>query len=210
MNISKSSVPVKYRDLVLNIIETAKKNDITVYLSKHKSVKYLSSIKTSGYLTDEKPYKLAVACGKPFDEWFPVLLHESCHVDQMIDNCKAHVDYINIDVDIDEWLDGNINLSGKKLDTIIYKIVMMERDCEMRTIKKAKKWKIPFNKDEYIKKANSYLYFYLHLRKKRSWYKTGKEPYTIKEVWNLAPNHFRGNYKKIPKKLNEAFDKYLL
>lgn len=201
--------------VLLHIKQTCKSFDIDFRLTDASHVIYEADVTQTpcaGFFTKDV---LAVAINKPLEEWFPILLHESSHMDQYLDDCKEWTDTISEDgTDICdlffEWLDGK-ELSIDYATELAKIVLAIELDCEKRTVEKIKTYQLEswLNTEEYIKKANSYVYFYLYALEKRSFYKPGFSPYTIEEVWNVAPNTFHGSYDTIPKELYEKFEKCL-
>lgn len=204
------------------LAETAAKavaNEISFFLSKDDHVIYsgdTTQTPCSGFFTgnDRTNEKiLAVATGKPLKQWLPVLLHESCHMDQYLEDCQEWRNIVMPDGTdssdaLFEWI------GGKDCDNprdLALRSLQVELDCEKRTVQKI----IYFSLEdyieplEYIQKANAYVYFYLYVLETRKFYTKGNEPYINPMVWSAAPTHFNGNYEKIPSLLHEAFKKYL-
>jgi hypothetical protein len=79
------------------------------------------------------------------------------------------------------------------------------------TVEKIKKWSLDkiIDTEEYIQKSNAYILFYLWMKKNRSWYTIGKEPYNIDEIVSIMPKTFDIDYTKLEPKIEEVFDKYL-
>lgn len=156
---------------------------------------------------------LATATGKPMEEWLPILLHESSHMDQYLEKSDA---WMNITLpDGREATDELFAwFAGKEIENpadIAARALNVELDCERRTLAKILKYGLQDVIDpvEYVKKANSYVYFYLHCLKSRSFYKRGNAPYMNDKVWTVAPDNFDGDYTKIPEALAAAFDEHM-
>jgi hypothetical protein len=73
-------------------------------------------------------------------------------------------------------------------------------DNEKRTVKLIKKWKLPIDLNDYIKKANAYIQFYNWMRYSKRWSSPGNAPYSNKAIYEAMPPNFRMNYKKMSDK----------
>ena len=165
-----------------------------------RPVKYLvlsGNIRCSGYFCEET-MRLVVA-GKSKD-WLGVLAHEYAHLTQWQDKSTNIWNTGSTGVThLDDWL------GGKKIRSIKKAIEWsrdLELDNEKRTVKLIKKWKLPIDLNDYIKKANAYLQFYNYMRISRRWSKPNNSPYSNKAIYEVMPPNFRMNYNKMS-------DKYL-
>jgi hypothetical protein len=126
-----------------------------------------------------------VAAGKK--EWLDVLVHESCHLDQHIEKVPCWENgEVGINL-IDSWLVKKKNISRQRLEKSIKDTILLELDCEIRTVKKMQKYKISFNKELYIQKANSYLFSYWATLRDKKWFKF---PYENKKIYENMPKKF--------------------
>jgi len=139
-----------------------------------------------------------------------ILIHESCHLDQFIENSKVWKDSFirseDTGVMFDDWLSGKRKFSKSKLSKIVRKIYDLELDCEKRTIAKIKKYKLPHNILDYIQNANSYILLYyisMHLCK---WFKNA--PYSKYQIWKKMPKRFITNPEKVYLKYLDLYKKY--
>lgn len=198
--------------ILSDIREKAKQHNVRLILNNTKSVKYPGSgFLASGYFIDYGHPTLAVAMNNPTSEWIMVLLHESSHMDQWIEKSpfwtksfikgRESVDYL------DEWINGK-ELTKKQLKNVIKRSREVEWDCEMRTIEKAKKYGLPNNLENEIKKANSYIWLYTLLEDTRKWTKSGKSPYKVKQVWSKMPKTFNIDYNTMPEDVKKLYLKY--
>jgi hypothetical protein len=196
--------------------QTCKENNIDIILSEDTHVDYPNSdMRVNGYFTDKPTPRLATAIGKPEEQWVEILIHESSHMDQYLENIDAWKNlFVTEDKDatdlMDEWLSSKIELDDEELNRIIGLSQNIELDCEKRSIEKIKKYGISVDVDKYIQKANAYVYFYSIIKKYRKWYKPGKEPYNTIEVYEKLPNHFDNDYENIPMEIEELYVKYCL
>lgn len=182
---------------------TCREHGIRFYEGKGKYIKLSGNIKCGGYF-DHTNKVLAYASNHPIA--LGILAHETCHLDQWLENPKKFEKYDEIGL-IDDWLSGT-NVNDKKLDKAIKLAMELELDCEKRTANKIVKYSLPIDLGNYIRRANVYVYFYLWLRKTRKWSKPNNSPYQIDEIINAVPSKFLSDYSVLPKKLEKLFEKY--
>ncbi len=210
MNITKEKIDYFIQELK----NKTQANGVKFIIGEEATVKYFNNdLRVSGYFVDYGTPTLAIATGKDINEWFMILLHESSHMDQWIEQSAYWVDSF-IDgreaVDyIDEWLNGK-DFDEDSLNSIFHKAIMVELDCERRTIQKAKNYGFDIDFESEIKKANSYILFYLFIKEYRMWYSVNKAPYQIKEVWQEMPSSFDIDYTKLDDKLKKLYNKYCI
>lgn len=148
-----------------------------------------NNIPCSGYFDESS---LVVATKKKnIQDWLDILIHESCHLDQFVEKSPVWVpDELGLYV-VEDWI-KNKKINSKKVETAFINTINLELDCEKRTVRKIKKYKLKINTKEYIQKANSYLFGYGVSFHKKTWPSTPYEkPYI---------------YKKMPKKFLKAED----
>jgi hypothetical protein len=167
-----------------------------------REVSYLKldgNIKCSGYF-DDHSNKLAVAMKSTMA--LEILVHEFGHLTQYIDNCKP---WKNLGDSLDKmtaWLQGEeIEDYSKHIDAARD----MELDNEKRSVKIIKDFNLNINIDQYIKKANSYVYFYNWMKHTRRWSRPTNSPYKNANLINIMPDQFQKSYKTIPKSIKKVF-----
>lgn len=145
----------------------------------------------SGYFADKPEPLLACAIGKPVEQWFEILVHESCHMDQWIEQGEVWDDlYLNghdCDKEMDEWLSGK-EFTEEEAAYFIRIMQTLEIDCEKRAIEKIKHLNLSIDITNYIKKANSYLFFYTVMLQTKKWCDIA--PYNIPEIVEMMPDYF--------------------
>jgi hypothetical protein len=134
------------------------------YVTKHggtiefRDVNYLSGGGRYGGGCDGDSIIVA-AKSKSFKK---IYVHEFSHFQQ----AKEKSPYWDIGHDIYERLgDGRVRIKDW---SEIYKILLVERDCERRTIKHALEWNL-FSVEKYTAGANAYLFFYHYCYLKGKW-----------------------------------------
>ena len=187
-----------------------KENNIKLILSPEKGVQFSEGgILCNGYF-DDITSTLACSLGKDVSQWLVILLHESCHMDQWVEKVPEWTENVGMD-NIEKWLNGDDSVNMNNIDNEIRTSIIVEVDCEKRTIEKIKKYGLDsiINIDEYIQKSNAYVLFYLWMRKNRKWYTIGKEPYNIPDVVNIMPKTFDIDYTILDPKIEKIYDTYL-
>lgn len=168
----------------------------------------------SGFFAELPRPKLAVALGKPDEEWLPILAHEFSHAHQWKEGSAlwkrlfddwGHGREEASDA-LDRWLEGE-EWSGEQLNDIVARIRDIELDCERRTVEMIEKFQLPIDVEEYTQKSNAYVYFYNHVAQTRQWYGRGTAPYQIEDVWQNAPKTFSGQ-SETPLSLQKAFERH--
>jgi hypothetical protein len=194
------NIPEEYKPFITSVKRQCKKYGIELILSPSKRVvltdDYLQEC--SGYFCDTDK-ALVVACGKPFEEWFEILIHEFSHMEQWKSDERWNVWNDNTGKTWD-WLAGNIMLNKTQVLNMLDSMVELEKDCEMRAIEKIKKWGLPVNLTRYVKKANVYLYSY-HMMPILKRFPTGI--YSDKTLIEMAPKSFKKTYRNVPKDMSE-------
>ena len=165
---------------------------------------YMDGVRVSGYFEEGPGGNLICAIKKPFNEWFPIFVHESCHMDQWIENSLAWCGTTGPnDEDYTEsfwdWLDGK-DVPKASLDKSIRALQYLEEDCERRTVKKIKKYDLPIDIDDYIRHANLYIFSYQYMKETRKWSSTIIEG----EAWHAASKKFYPDYNFVPGPLLRA------
>lgn len=184
----------KVQKLILDTLKVCELNNIDLKISNNRTIDYggNTEIQVNGYfgpnfITGKN--ELGIAMGKHSSEWVPVFIHESCHLDQFLENTYEWNNIFWKEEDcydlMDKWMFDQQEFSQEDIDEIINRCIDLELDCEKRTVMKLKKYKLNkiININEYIQKSNAYIYFYGVIKNYKRWYKPGNAPYEIKDVW---------------------------
>ena len=175
---------------------------------KVKIFKDLNLTECSGHFSDYPKPCLTVNSNDKISDWLPIFVHESCHKDQYLEdtdiwNKKIGNEYDALEI-FDMWLEHHVELEQQQLKSVLDIIVQVELDCELRSVEKIQKYNLDININEYIQKANSYIWYYhavAHTRK----YSDLDSPYVNSKVWNKMPLDFSKNYSKISSKLLKLY-----
>ena len=186
---------------------------VNLYMSKGSYVKYGSSIKCNGFFRMPPNPKLAIATGRPKNEWFPIFIHEFAH---MLQWCEQDGEWLNnyfgtkeaCDI-LDEWMAGNRKVNKKLLDEATIKCIDVELGAEKRVIDLIEDFSLDIDKEVYCQRANSYVLFYHMVKETGKWYTIGKEPYNIKELWSHFPKDFDYNQYELNPRLRDLYLKHI-
>lgn len=183
----------------------AKKEGFTVDLVDDDMVKISDSIKVAGYFDHSERILKA---GTKNKNYLTILIHEFCHMEQMIEDCPSWKDCFvmgtDMDTLIDLWLEKKIELSEEQLKEYTNRLIDVERDCGQRTVEKIKEFNLDIDPKEYTKAANSYLMMYHRVAKERRWCE--RTPRDNKKVLSLVSDKFDMDYSSISEDLLGAYD----
>lgn len=153
-------IPKEFKAFISNVKRSCKRNKIELMLSPSKTVVVTDTFSTdcSGYFDDQDKV-LAVACGKPFEDWIEILIHEYAHMQQWLKDDRWDK-WTNACLDLWMWLDKEKIMNSSQLKVVLDNMIELERDCEIRALDIIKKYNLPINASNYKRKANLYLYSY--------------------------------------------------
>lgn len=213
-DLSKDKID-RIKSFVVYLEKYCKEKNIKLKLVNEQGVPYGDSKSlVNGYFDGEGYFGegsvLACSMGKDVKYWFPVLMHESSHMDQYIENDPTWVNNLGLE-QTDNWINGDDTVDLNIISEEIRTSMDIEIDCEKRTIEKIKKFELEdiLDIDEYIQKSNAYILFYLWMKKHRKWYTIGKEPYAIPEIYKNMSKTFNIDYTYLSDNLESLFNKYL-
>lgn len=200
-------------DFERDVKAKAKLNGVTIYKGQGQFVNCPGDVplRVQGYFCDET-LKLAVASNN--ENFISTYVHESCHMDQYLDGSE----YWSSDVDNayilwDKALGPDSHeVSDSELEESLNIIVMLEADCEIRTLQKIADYGLDVDPELYAQQANSYLYFHTAMNKYRRWYPISKTPSKLNIVDQFAttlrePEYYQiGNHDVTPETFSECFE----
>lgn len=141
------------------------------------------------------PVKKQLHCSFPNKlqtKFVELLIHESCHMDQFLNQTPKWVKEQNNDsLSIFwEWLKNptKININPHLLN-----VQLMEAECEQLSIQKIIDLDLGINTQQYTQKANSYLLFYSVLKETKKW--CDYPPYKFKDIWRGLPDKILSNFE---------------
>jgi hypothetical protein len=187
------------KQLIEDVTQICNRNNIKLTLSETDKIDYGDGSMVNGYFLGSAPdseqqSEFAVAIGKPEIDWLPVFIHESCHMDQFLEDSEVWLNQ-TLDNEMDgtavlfEWIGGK-EFDRELIEACAFNTFLLELDCERRSVEKMKKYNLPIDIRDYTMKSTCYALFYKYLLQKRAWYKPGIVPYEIKEVYSAFPDTF--------------------
>jgi hypothetical protein len=177
--------------------EDCLRHGVEIVFHPKPEIKLSKKIAVSGYWSDDdKKLNVAIYC----DEWLTVLAHEYGHFCQWKENKFVDKATSNAYIDFDEWLEGEIELSKKRLEKTCELIQKCELDCEKRALKLIKEYKLYKDEKLYIQKANSYVLGYQAAKLKRKWFKLA--PSRTNKIFTNMPKTFTKSLIPSKKMLN--------
>jgi hypothetical protein len=189
----------KAKEFVKYVKQECKKYGIKCDLRRTKYVRLPGKLQCSGYFDE---YNKELVCSMNRPDSIEILAHEFAHLTQWVDQIdlwkKADVSIPKVD----DWLMGEEVRDIKKHLAVSRDL---ELDNEKRAVKIIKKFGLDIDIDQYIKKANCYIHFYNRMLATRKWCTSNNSPYSNKRLVKMMPNHFRMNYNKLPKKIEQVF-----
>jgi hypothetical protein len=211
MSVMKQDVE-KYMKFFTDCLIQLKSYNVEIKFTTNKKVFVdFDNTYTKGFFDDSSnPRKPILACSVSGDleEWITVFAHEFCHFLQWKEKKKIWQEYSKLDGDILERCINNKPIKKQTLEKYLNCVRDMELDCEKRTVKLLKKYKLPIDYKKYIQAANIYVHYYNYIKICRSWYtKNGMPPYQIKEILDSVKPEFYKSYSEIPENLLLLFQK---
>lgn len=152
MNINESE-----EAFIQNLRKQCRQHGVSLKITKGKTVRYAPGFKCDGYFCTLPKPEIVVAGQSPI--WFPVLIHESCHMDQWIEVPEFWETGTEAMELLDGYFSNQIKMTPEGLVKTIISVVTLERDCEERTAKKIIDNNLPIDVKFYNKKANAYLFW---------------------------------------------------
>lgn len=185
-------------------LDKCRRNNIKIYVPKARHVP-LGQGTVAGYFDDENQI-FAVAYYRSINHWLPVFVHETCHMDQWLEQIPEwNVSINGIDAMelLEDWLSLTIELDQETKATVFKHIIDIELDCERRSVEKIKKYNLPINIQTYIKKSNAYVWSYRLVQQTRVWEHSAA--YEFPKVWRKMPAHFDNEYNILPDNISQIF-----
>ena len=198
-------------------IEYAKKETKEAGVKLHLSkVKYLriseeSYLKCDGWFDSEEKI-LKCAINRPVKKWLMSFVHEFSHFQQWKNNSKAwretSIGKIDAHSEFFEWINGK-KISSKKLEIYCQKALNVELECEKMAVKNIRKFDLPIDVEEYIQKANAYIWLYKWILIRRAKWPS-ISPSIIPQITSKMPKRFKRQYHTISEEYLKLYDKYCI
>jgi hypothetical protein len=196
---------VNHQPFVDFVKSECKKHGIKIKITKGKYILIAENgkrFRCSGYFDSENKVLVAASGHEMFLE---ILAHEYSHLTQWVEQCKAWTD-LEKDNSLGKVWDWIAGIPVRNIGAHLTKAAMMELDNEKRTVEVIKKFNLPVNVDTYIKKANSYVLYYQHMKYTRKW--CGKNsPYKNPALYESMSTKFNMKYDGMSKRVKAIYDK---
>lgn len=141
--------------------------------------------------------------------WLESLVHEYAHFLQWLDKSKIYKQSDSALTYIDKWFFRE-KIQKKRLEKAFYIVREMERDCEIRACRIAKKFRLPINLHGYARRANVYIYSHWFMEQEQKFWAFRRDPMTSRYILSLMPSNFRVHaHRKIPARIHKALAGYL-
>lgn len=195
-------IPKNVKSFLRREIKKCRDNDVLIHMPCSTKIEQKHC---SGYF-DENPRTFAVAVGGSYKKWLSTFVHESCHLDQWLEQSPIWTQRVGRYKPLnlfDKWLAGKIELDRNLKNHMISCILNIELDCEKRTVDKIIQNDLPINLHNYIKKSNAYVWSYRIIQRTRNWQHSSV--YDNPEILKLMPCEFIDDYSRMPSKIRESF-----
>lgn len=197
--------PKEVKNYFLEIDQKCQKYGVTFRISGGYAVN--SGCGRCGGYFDDHERVLVVAIGSNLESAMSLLVHESTHMERQWKNPKSI------------WKDRKTyngynrffrHLEGRKIykiNTAIRAAVDLEMECEKMAIKEIKKrWLKYIDVEKYSRQSFAYLASFQHMAKIRKWPVISP---SHRKFLAHCPNKLPRTMRKIPRNLQEAFDRFL-
>lgn len=153
--------------------------EVRIFNKKRMAAEGGGSI-SGGFSDEERTLEVA---GKR-DDWFLVFAHEYCHFKQWQEGVFDDVTIIAAYSVFDSWLLKHRELKPELLRKFIRSMQWLEWENEHRTVTLLDENEVDYDREDYIKKTNLYIYSYELCRRIRKWHKTPL--YDVPELLELV------------------------
>lgn len=118
------------------------------------------------YTGEATAEKLEIAVGGPWQDWLGILVHETCHLDQHLEDPTVFNRADSALARVSAWLDR----STEDMDPHDFRtIAELESDCELRALEKIEQHGLPISREDYARRSNAYLLSYGVALRSRTW-----------------------------------------
>jgi hypothetical protein len=166
-------MPLNQEDLIIDVFEKCRKNNINVRLAANRNGEDKS---TGSFCEDEFVSVIDI------DDWMEIFVHESCHLDQYLEksplwNHPLVKDFNIFDADL-------LKHCPDKAEKAFWVWCELEIDCDIRVLKKLKKYNLDIDVKKYIQKSNCYHQSYYYFQKYSIFYDLDNIPYANEELYS--------------------------
>lgn len=180
----------------------------SLFLGRGKEINTGEGLRSTGSFCDTP---LTIRVAKNSKDFLGTLAHEYAHFLQWLEFPKNVLDADdNATTIFFNWLAGE-ERANREIEKAFSRLTIMERDAERRAVEIIKKFDLDVDVDNYIRKANCYIYMHWIMRERRSWnYRKGvRDPMKSRKLMGMMPNTFKAKSdKRIPERIREALLSY--
>lgn len=147
------------------------------------------------FQVDEQPIIRVSTVGRPVAEWLYNLIHETCHMDQWMNDDKTWIDCTERFDGVDSadlanlWIAGKIELNPVQREEVFNAIYLNELDAERRAMHKL--WELGiseyYDTKRLAQECWAYVNEYLVARDSRCWLPSGSRPYEVPVIVDAQP-----------------------
>lgn len=199
-----------YKDYLYDRIDFAEEYGFKVVLSPKEFKKIDSNFPCAGYFS-ESDNEIFMCMNNP--QIMYVLVHEFCHLDQYLTECKVFKDLNKKGKDLYE-LHGD-HIEGKKIPESLIKEALkaardLELDCEKRSAKQILKYHLPIKVEDYVQSANAYVFLHNAMSITQRTIIPLKSPSNLPHIYKKLPKFFLKDYSVMPEEYFKDVKKYCL
>lgn len=199
-----------YKDYLYDRLEFAEEHGFKVTLSNKKFKKIDNDFPCAGYFSEEDR-EIFLCMNNPGILY--VIVHEFCHLDQYLTECKAWKDLNKLGKDLyvlhGEYIEGK-NMPKSLAKDALKATRNFELDCEKRAAKQIIKYHLPMDVEEYVRSANAYVFLYNAMHEARKTIVPLCSPTNIPEIYTKLPAHFNNDYDVMPEGYFKKVKKHCL
>lgn len=149
--------------------------------------------KVGGWFSEEK---LSLTVCTQREDWIEIFSHEYSHFRQLREGCFKASAYIRAQERMNDVTAGRKKPTQASIKAAAL-VQEMEADAERRTVELLMGYNVGFNKIQYIKEANAYIFSYAVMGKHGGWL-NGINPSRLPEILALMPEEFLDDYMTPP------------
>jgi hypothetical protein len=197
--IIQKKLPKPILDYIQMRLDDTSYHEVNIDFRRGKNIKIDGTFFTGCFYDEE--WEITIATGRPWQIWFPIFIHETCHFDQWKEGVDVwnRLQYKGRDIYeiIDTELDSQ-NPDMKLFWECITRMRDMELDCEKRTLAEIKKYKLPIDVPELIRGINVYMYWHMVVYVLRRYHDKKYGTESSLKLRKYMPNKIQKSYDNMP------------
>ena len=178
----------------------------TLHLGRGKKVNSGENWRSEGYFDAGAK---CIKVGKGGSQWLETLVHEYAHFLQWLDSSDSLAEREDKAARIvQDYLHAGKGELNPTIVKAFHRVMLFERDAEMRAVKCIQKYKLNIEMSKYIKRANMYIYTHYVNMILRKWI-LKKSPFHSPKVISEMPATFRAkSHQSCPNRIFELLRTY--